>query len=128
MTELERDREKLEDRNEALKNSLDESREAERRLRLDMEKQEWDHSRQVDDLNRQHRDTVDDLSRQHRTAVDELNRELDYLKEQESLQQSKFKEKNFLIIILQIPMQPLNAFQILKNPLVSLSNMQILVA
>ena len=84
MTELERDREKLEDRNEALKNSLDESREAERRLRLDMEKQEWDHSRQVDDLNRQHRDTVDDLSRQHRTAVDELSRELDYLKEQES--------------------------------------------
>lgn len=84
MTELERDREKLEDRNESLKTSLDESREAERRLRHDMEKQQWDHSRQVDDLNRQNRDTVEDLSRQHRTAVDELSRELDYLKEQES--------------------------------------------
>jgi kinesin family protein C1 len=84
VTELERDREKLEDRNESLRTTLDGAKQEERQLRLELEKQQWDHRRQIDDLNRQHRDTVEDLSRQHRTAVDDLSRELDYLKEQET--------------------------------------------
>ena len=82
--ELERDREKLEDRNESLKQALEDAREEERRLRRELDKQQWDNSRHIDDLNRQHRDTVDDLSRQHREAVDDISRELDYLKEQET--------------------------------------------
>ncbi|KFH42646.1 Kinesin-like protein-like protein [Hapsidospora chrysogenum ATCC 11550] len=84
VTELERDREKLENRNESLRTALDEAKQEERQLRLELEKQQWDHRRQIDDLNRQHRDTVEDLSRQHRTSVDDLSRELDYLKEQET--------------------------------------------
>lgn len=84
VTDLERDREKLETRNESLKSDLDEAREESRHLRHEMEKQSWDHSRHIDDLNRQHRETVEDLSRQHRSAVDDLSKELDYLKEQES--------------------------------------------
>lgn len=84
MTELERDREKLENRNESLRTALDEAKQEERQLRLELEKQQWDHRRQIDDLNRQHRDTVEDLSRQHRTSVDDLSRELDYLKERET--------------------------------------------
>ena len=84
MAELERDREKLEGRNEHLKSDLDEAREEARHLRHETEKQSWEHSRQIEDLNRQHRETVEDLSRQHRSAVDDLSKELDYLKEQES--------------------------------------------
>lgn len=84
VAELERDREKLESRSEHLKNDLDEAKEEGRRLRHEMEKQTWENTRQLDDLNRQHRETVEDLSRQHRSAVDDLSRELDYLKEQES--------------------------------------------
>lgn len=49
-----------------------------------MDKQRWDHSRTVDDIERRHRQTVDDLSRQHRTTVEDLSRELDQLKEQET--------------------------------------------
>jgi kinesin family protein C1 len=49
-----------------------------------MEKQKWEYQRQVDDLERKHREKIDDMSRQHRTAVDELRRELDRLKEQET--------------------------------------------
>lgn len=84
VTELERDREKLEDRNESLKSALDDAKQEERQLRHELEKQQWDHTRQIDDLNRQHRDVIEDLSRQHRSAVDDLSRELNYLKEQES--------------------------------------------
>lgn len=84
VTDLERDRDRLESRNESLKLDLDEAREEGRHLRHEMEKQTWEHSRQIDDLNRQHRETVEDLSRQHRSAVDDLSKELDYLKEQES--------------------------------------------
>ncbi|KAG9253020.1 P-loop containing nucleoside triphosphate hydrolase protein [Emericellopsis atlantica] len=84
VSELERDRTKLDERNESLQSLLDESREESRRLRHDLEKQQWDQSRQVDDLNRKHRDMVDDLSKQHRAAVDDLSKELDYLKEQEA--------------------------------------------
>jgi kinesin family member C1 len=84
VAELERDRERLESRNEGLKSDLDEAREEGRHLRHEMEKQNWEHSRQMEDLNRQHRETVEDLSRQHRSAVDDLSKELDYLKEQES--------------------------------------------
>lgn len=82
--ELEREREKLEDRNESLKSALENSKEEQRRLQHQIDKQQWDNDRQLDDINRKHRDTIEDLSRQHRTAVDDLSRELDYLKEQES--------------------------------------------
>ncbi|KPM36602.1 Kinesin-like protein klpA [Neonectria ditissima] len=80
--ELETDREKLEMRNEALKDDLDTVREEGRQMRHEIEKQKWDFTRQIDDLNRKHRETVDDLARQHRSTVDEMTRELDHLKEQ----------------------------------------------
>ena len=53
-------------------------------MRHELEKQKWEHHRELDTINRQHRETIDDLSRQHRTAVDELSRELDLLKDQEA--------------------------------------------
>ncbi|KAK7426468.1 kinesin-like nuclear fusion protein [Neonectria magnoliae] len=80
--ELETDRERLEMRNEALKDDLDTAREEGRQMRHEIEKQKWDFTRQMDDLNRKHRETVDDLARQHRSTVDEMSRELDHLKEQ----------------------------------------------
>ncbi|KAH6889736.1 P-loop containing nucleoside triphosphate hydrolase protein [Thelonectria olida] len=55
-------------------------------MRHEVEKQRWDSTRQIDDLERKHRESRDDLSRQHRAAVEELNRELDRLKEQEARQ------------------------------------------
>lgn len=82
--ELEGDREKLDLRNDALKSDLDAVREEGRQIRHEMEKQKWEYQRQVDDLERKHREKIDDMSRQHRTAVDELRRELDRLKEQET--------------------------------------------
>ncbi|KAF5979928.1 kinesin family member C1 [Fusarium coicis] len=82
--ELEGDREKLDLRNDALKSDLDAAREEGRQIRHEMEKQKWEYQRQVDDLERRHREKTDDMSRQHRTAVDELRRELDRLKEQET--------------------------------------------
>ncbi|KAF5563072.1 kinesin family member C1 [Fusarium napiforme] len=82
--ELEGDREKLDQRNDALKSDLDAAREEGRQIRHEMEKQKWEYQRQVDDLERKHREKIDDMSRQHRTAVDELRRELDRLKEQET--------------------------------------------
>lgn len=84
MQELEGDREKLDLRNDALKSDLDAVREEGRQIRHEMEKQKWEYQRQVDDLERKHREKIDDMSRQHRTAVDELRRELDRLKEQET--------------------------------------------
>ncbi|KAH8685242.1 kinesin related protein 1 [Ilyonectria robusta] len=82
--ELENDREKLEMRNESLKDDLDTAREEGRQIRHEVEKQKWDHTRQMDDLERKHREALDDLSRQHRSAVDGLSRELERLKEQET--------------------------------------------
>lgn len=82
--ELETDRERLEARNESLKDDLDRAREEMRQIRHEMEKQKWDSTRQVDDMERKHRESRDDLTRQHRAAVEELNREVDRLKEQET--------------------------------------------
>lgn len=84
VSDLENDRQRLEKRNESLSADLDHAREEERALRHELEKQRWDHSRQMDDLERRHRETVEDMSRQHRAAVDELSRELDHLKDEET--------------------------------------------
>ncbi|KEY64874.1 hypothetical protein S7711_03867 [Stachybotrys chartarum IBT 7711] len=84
VSELEQDRQRLEKRNESLSSDLDGAREENRTLRHELEKQRWDHTRQVDDAERRHRETVEDLSRQHRAAVDQLSRELDHLKNEET--------------------------------------------
>lgn len=82
VSELESDRQRLENRSEALKCDLDAAREDARQLRHDLEQQRWEHDREMKDVERLHRATVEDLSRQHRTSVDELSRELDQLKNQ----------------------------------------------
>ncbi|EHK19579.1 uncharacterized protein TRIVIDRAFT_203685 [Trichoderma virens Gv29-8] len=84
VSELESDKSRLEDKTEVLKSDLDASKEESRRLQHDLEKLEWDHSRQIDDLTRKHKAELDDLSRQHRTAMDDLSRELERLKTQEA--------------------------------------------
>ena len=84
VSELERVREKLEARNEQLQHGLEGSREEHRQLRHEMDKQRWDHSREVDDIKRQHREAVDELSRKHREAVASLSQELDNLKDEEA--------------------------------------------
>lgn len=84
VSELEESREKIETKNEVLRSDLDAARDETRQSRLELDKQRWEHSREVDDLNRRHRDTVEDLSRQHRKAVEELSRELDRLKTEEA--------------------------------------------
>lgn len=84
--ELEGDREKLEARNETLKSDLDAAKEECRQFRHEMERQKWEHTRRVDDLDRKHREAVDDLARQHKAAVDDLSRELDQLKVQETME------------------------------------------
>ncbi|CAI6084418.1 unnamed protein product, partial [Clonostachys chloroleuca] len=84
VTELERERERLESRNERLRNEADGAKDDLRHLHHELERQKWESNRQIEDLNRQHRETVEDLSRQHRSAVDDLSKELDYLKDQES--------------------------------------------
>ncbi|KAI5468069.1 P-loop containing nucleoside triphosphate hydrolase protein [Mariannaea sp. PMI_226] len=61
-------------------------------MRHEMERQRWESSRQIDDLERKHRETRDDLARQHRTAVEELSRELDRVKEQETRQHEQQME------------------------------------
>ncbi|KND87433.1 Kinesin-like protein klpA [Tolypocladium ophioglossoides CBS 100239] len=84
VSELEDYRKKLEERHDKLKDELHAAQEDGRQLRHEMDRQRWDHSRTVDDIERRHRETVDDLSRQHRTAVEDLSRELDQLKERET--------------------------------------------
>lgn len=84
VSELERVREKLEARNEQLQHGLEGSREEHRQLRHEMDKQRWDHSREVDDIKRQHREAVDELTRKHREAVASLSQELDNLKDEEA--------------------------------------------
>ncbi|KAH7309540.1 P-loop containing nucleoside triphosphate hydrolase protein [Stachybotrys elegans] len=84
VSELEHDRQRLEKRNEVMSADLDSAREEGRMLRHELEKQRWEHSRQIDEMERRHRETVEDLSRQHRTAVDQLSKELDHLKDEEA--------------------------------------------
>ena len=84
VSELEGDRKRLEARNENLLTDLDASRDESRHLRHEMEKQKWDYQRQIDELNKTHKDVVEDLSRPHRDAVDDLSRELDHLKSEEA--------------------------------------------
>ncbi|PNP56172.1 hypothetical protein THARTR1_03697 [Trichoderma harzianum] len=84
VSELESDKSRLEDKTEALKSDLDASKEESRKFQHDIEKLEWEHSRQIDDLTRKHKAEVDDLARQHHTAIDDLSRELERLKTQEA--------------------------------------------
>ncbi|KAL2211797.1 kinesin-domain-containing protein [Sarocladium strictum] len=84
VSELEGDRKRLEARNDSLLTELDAARDESRHLRHEMEKQKWDYQRQLDDLNKNHKEVVEDLSRQHREAVDDLSRELDHLKDEEA--------------------------------------------
>lgn len=81
---MESDKSRLEDKTEALKSDLDASKEESRKFQHDIEKLEWEHSRQIDDLTRKHKAEVDDLARQHHTAIDDLSRELERLKTQEA--------------------------------------------
>ncbi|KAL7782055.1 P-loop containing nucleoside triphosphate hydrolase protein [Trichoderma afarasin] len=84
VSELESDKSRLEDKTEALKSDLDASREESRKFQHDIEKLEWEHSRQIDDLTRKHKAEIDDIARQHTTAIDDLSRELERLKTQEA--------------------------------------------
>jgi kinesin family protein C1 len=81
---LESDKSRLENKAETLKSDLDASKEDQRKFQHDLEKLEWEHSRQIDDLTRKHQTEVDDISRQNRTAMDDLTRELERLKTQEA--------------------------------------------
>ncbi|KAL6788632.1 P-loop containing nucleoside triphosphate hydrolase protein [Trichoderma sp. SZMC 28012] len=84
VSELENDKSRLEDKTEALKSDLDASKEESRKFQHDIEKLEWEHSRQIDDLTRKHKAEIDDIARQHTTAIDDLSRELERLKTQEA--------------------------------------------
>ncbi|QYT06185.1 Kinesin-like protein [Trichoderma simmonsii] len=84
VSELESDKSRLEDKTEALKSDLDASKEESRKFQHDIEKLEWEHSRQIDDLTRKHKAEIDDIARQHTTAIDDLSRELERLKTQEA--------------------------------------------
>lgn len=74
----------MEERQEKLREDLELAKEESRRLRHELEKAQWDHSRAMDDLERRHRETVDDLARQRRREADEASRNLDLAKEQET--------------------------------------------
>ncbi|EFY92052.1 kinesin related protein 1 [Metarhizium acridum CQMa 102] len=84
VSELEEHRQRLEERNEALKTDLDAARDENRQAKYELERLQWQQKRDVEDLNRRHRDTIDDLSRQHRTAIEDLSKELDQLKDEET--------------------------------------------
>ncbi|KHN97258.1 kinesin protein 1 [Metarhizium album ARSEF 1941] len=82
VSELEEHRQKLEARNEALKADIDVARDENRLAKYELEKLQWQQSRDLEDLDRRHRETVDDLSRQHRKVVEDLSKELDRLKDE----------------------------------------------
>ncbi|ODA79049.1 hypothetical protein RJ55_04640 [Drechmeria coniospora] len=84
ISELENERKKLEERNEQLEKELDAIKEERRELHHEMEKQQWNQTRNMDDLERRHQDRVEELSRQHRMTVEDLSRELDQLRDQQS--------------------------------------------
>ncbi|KAM0479483.1 hypothetical protein ACHAPX_004698 [Trichoderma viride] len=82
VSELEGEKSRLEGKAESLRTDLDVSKEVKRKLEHELEKLEWDHSRQIDDLARKHKTELEDLLRQHCTAMDDLTRELERLKTQ----------------------------------------------
>ncbi|KAL7922201.1 P-loop containing nucleoside triphosphate hydrolase protein [Trichoderma austrokoningii] len=84
VSELEGEKSRLEGKAESLRTDLDVSNEVKRKLEHELEKLEWDHSRQIDDLARKHKTELEDLLRQHCTAMDDLTRELERLKTQEA--------------------------------------------
>ncbi|KAM4064513.1 kinesin motor domain-containing protein [Hirsutella rhossiliensis] len=75
VSELEDCRRKLEERHERLKEELGVAKDDGRQLRHELEKQQWDHGRAVDDLERRHREAVEDVERQHRETVNDLQRQ-----------------------------------------------------
>ncbi|KAF4508686.1 hypothetical protein G6O67_005033 [Ophiocordyceps sinensis] len=94
VSELEDSRQRLEERQEKLKEELSVAKDDGRQLRHELEKQQWDHGRTVDDLERRHREAVEDLERQqrenfdnlqrqHRTTADDLRLELKRVRDQE---------------------------------------------
>ncbi|OAQ66303.2 kinesin motor domain-containing protein [Pochonia chlamydosporia 170] len=84
VSELEDYRQRLEERNDILKADLDTAKDEVRHAQYELEKLQWQQTRDMDDMNRRHRETVDDLSRQHRTAIEDLSKELDQLKDEET--------------------------------------------
>ncbi|KAF4589167.1 putative kinesin-related protein KLPA [Ophiocordyceps camponoti-floridani] len=74
VSELEDQRRKLEERQEKLKDELDAARDDSRQLRHQVEKQQWDQQRAVDDAERRHRETLDEAERRHRETLTELER------------------------------------------------------
>ncbi|EXV06518.1 kinesin motor domain protein [Metarhizium robertsii] len=84
VSELEEHRQRLEERNEAMRTDLDVARDEIRQAKYELERLQWQQKRDIEDLNRRHRDTIDDLSRQHRTVVEDLSKELDQLKDEET--------------------------------------------
>ncbi|UKZ94357.1 uncharacterized protein TrAFT101_009232 [Trichoderma asperellum] len=84
VSELEGEKSRLEGKADSLRTDLDVSKEVNRKLEHEIEKLEWDHSRQIDDLTRKHKTELEDLLRQHCTAMDDLTRELERLKTQEA--------------------------------------------
>ncbi|RMJ07581.1 hypothetical protein BHE90_012216 [Fusarium euwallaceae] len=60
------------------------AREEGRHIRHELEKQQWEQTRRIEDQERKHRQVMDDMERQHKSAVDEMRRELDRLKEHEA--------------------------------------------
>ncbi|XP_044722205.1 kinesin motor domain-containing protein [Hirsutella rhossiliensis] len=72
VSELEDCRRKLEERHERLKEELGVAKDDGRQLRHELEKQQWDHGRAVDDLERRHREAVEDVERQHRETDQEM--------------------------------------------------------
>lgn len=84
VAELEDHRKKLEERVEQLRDELYTAAEEKRQLQHDAERQQWGHTRAMDELERQHREAVEVLSRQHRAAVEDLSRELGQKKDQEA--------------------------------------------
>ncbi|KAG6032479.1 hypothetical protein E4U41_007227 [Claviceps citrina] len=84
VTELEEYREKLEARNEVLQKDLDAAKDEERHMRHELEKLQWQKSRDLEDMARRHKEDMDDLSKQHRTAIDQLSRELEQLKDEKA--------------------------------------------
>ncbi|TWU77635.1 kinesin-like nuclear fusion protein [Metarhizium rileyi] len=84
VSELEEYRQKLEERNETLKTDLNVARDENRQTQYELEKLQWQQSRDMEDLNKRHSETIDNLAKQHRTVMEDLSKELDQLKDVET--------------------------------------------
>ncbi|KAK2597423.1 kinesin-like nuclear fusion protein [Conoideocrella luteorostrata] len=82
--ELEAARQKLEKQNEVLTKDLGVTKDKERHVRLELEKAQWQNTREVEDMNRRHQETQEGLLRQHRTEMEDLSRDLYQLKDEDA--------------------------------------------